>query len=397
MGKGRGSQTTTSQVVLPQWLDDAARRSLQIADEVAGRPYTPYPGQRVAGLNNDQLWTQQGVRDLQGSSAPGINTAQVMAARAGNYTPSQVAAGNFLQGNVNAYMNPYTNAVIDSSLSRLNDQTQLGVNNINANAQRAGAFGGSRHGVAEGIARSEGARAAGDLSANLYNQSFNTARDTMMQDQNRALQGDMSNQAAGLSAANLQNQAAANYGNLVNTGSQLRGRELALLDASGQQQQAYSQQGLDDQYNRWNEEWNYPIQGLNTRLAAVGATPYGQTTTQTAPRSGGNPLGTALGGAAAGAGIASALGLSGGWAGGAAGLGALLAFSEDDEKVDKKKLGKDPETGLTMYAYRYRDDPKTYPKTVGPMASEIEKIAPEDVRRIGGKRVVKASWLTGGK
>jgi len=56
-------------------------------------------------------------------------------------------------------------------------------------------------------------------------------------------------------------------------------------------------------------------------------------------------------------------------------------------KTDIKKLGVDPLTGLPMYAYRYRGDPKSYPKVVGPMAQDIEERG-GPVREIGGRKVV---------
>jgi hypothetical protein len=87
--------------------------------------------------------------------------------------------------------------------------------------------------------------------------------------------------------------------------------------------------------------------------------------------------------------------------GGISGLGGTLggaaikgAFASDrDMKTDIDGLGKDPKTGLQMYAYRYKGDPKSYPKTVGPMAQDIEKKAPGAVRSIGGHKVVKAGGL----
>ena len=65
-------------------------------------------------------------------------------------------------------------------------------------------------------------------------------------------------------------------------------------------------------------------------------------------------------------------------------------------KKDIEKLGKDPDTGLTMYAYRYKTDPKTYPKSVGPMAQEVEKKFPGSVVEIGGKKVVTNLGFGGG-
>lgn len=71
---------------------------------------------------------------------------------------------------------------------------------------------------------------------------------------------------------------------------------------------------------------------------------------------------------------------------GIAGLGLL---SDRNEKTDIKKLGTDEATGLPMYAYRYKDDPKDYPKIVGPMAQDIEAAMPGSTERVGGKLYIK--------
>ncbi len=81
--------------------------------------------------------------------------------------------------------------------------------------------------------------------------------------------------------------------------------------------------------------------------------------------------------------------------GGIAGLGGTLGgagikdFASDREmKTDIDELGKDPKTGLKIFAYRYKGDPKNTPKVVGPMANDIEKKDPSAVTKIGGHRVV---------
>jgi hypothetical protein len=83
--------------------------------------------------------------------------------------------------------------------------------------------------------------------------------------------------------------------------------------------------------------------------------------------------------------------------GGLFGLGGQLLqglpsfFSSDrTDKTDIEKFGKD-DTGLNMYAFRYKGDPKSYPKVVGPMAQDVEKKAPTAVRKIAGHRVIQAN------
>jgi hypothetical protein len=73
--------------------------------------------------------------------------------------------------------------------------------------------------------------------------------------------------------------------------------------------------------------------------------------------------------------------------GGPFGLGGKIfggLLSDEKDKTDKKYL----KTGEKMHAFRYKDDPKSYPKVVGVMAGEHEKKRPGSTRKIGGHRVI---------
>ena len=63
------------------------------------------------------------------------------------------------------------------------------------------------------------------------------------------------------------------------------------------------------------------------------------------------------------------------------------------EKTDIKKVGKEPLTGLDIFSFRYKGDPKSTPKVVGPMAQDIEKLMPEAVVTIGKKKAVRKDVL----
>ena len=73
----------------------------------------------------------------------------------------------------------------------------------------------------------------------------------------------------------------------------------------------------------------------------------------------------------------------------------LFGASDRNLKTDIKKVGKDEETGIPIYTYRYKGDPKTYPKMLGPMAQDIEKKFPDQVANIGGKKGVGLNFLSG--
>ena len=78
---------------------------------------------------------------------------------------------------------------------------------------------------------------------------------------------------------------------------------LKALAALQQQQQAE----IDAAQQAYREAQQFPIQQLQIPIQALGATPYGQTTTQTAPGPTSNPLLTGLGAAASAASLAASI------------------------------------------------------------------------------------------
>lgn len=98
--------------------------------------------------------------------------------------------------NVGAYMNPYTQNVIDRTQSDIERQRQMAINNMGAAATRANAFGGSRQGVAEGVTNAEFGRMAGNLIAPMRADAFNRSLDAAMADRSQRVAA--ANQLAGL-------------------------------------------------------------------------------------------------------------------------------------------------------------------------------------------------------
>lgn len=421
------AQTVTQKTEIPPWLEGITRENLARADAISNQPYQPYTGQLIAGFAPEQEAAFQYAAGGVGQTQPYFNAAMNQTAAGLNYQPLSVAPGqvdyqtvrgptvtaqNFLQGDVGAYMNPYITNVENAALSRLEGATQQAVNRLGDQALAARAFGGSRQGIAEGVALGEASRSAGELSANLRSQGFNQAAALMQADQARALQADslsaqlaqqaalanqaagmqtgtfnaqqalqaqQLNQAAGLQAQQLRNQTAGVLSNLGAASQAARQLDTGVLQNIGAQRQAMNQAALDEAYARFQEQRNYPIEMLNLRLGATSATPYStsQTGTQFVPR--GNSF-------------LQGIGAFGSAASGVAALAPLLGFSDERMKTDIQKVGKDEETGLTMYAYRYKGDPKTYPKVVGPMAQEVEKKYPDQVAEIGGRKAVNLGF-----
>ena len=350
------TQTTINKTELPPWVDMAAQQNLDEANRIAAKPYVPFTGSMTA----DQTGLGQAANSAAQANLtawnPQMQQAAGVAQSGTTYQPR-----SFLQGNIQDYMNPYQDEVINRSIDDAGRSFQQNMNGISANAVGAGAFGGSRQGVAEGVAAAENARNVGDMSAQLRAQGFDTASGLLNQDITRDMQGQQMRQDAGTNLANI-----AQAGNTMNN------QNTTLAATLGEQQRQVAQSKLQESYAKWQDAQQADLRNLNLRLAAVGATPYGSTQTQTSTAAGGGNSGMSI-------------------MGGVLGLLPLM-FSDRKAKTDIKKLGKDPVTGLDMYAYRYKGDPKSYPKVVGPMAQDIEKQNPTAVRKIGGERVVNLGF-----
>ena len=308
-GDSGGPQTVTNRTELPPWLEDITKENLSLAQKVADRPYVPYTGQRISGFTPEQEQAfgiiQQGV----GRTAPAFEAAQAAAGGSAFYQPERVQAGSFLTGDISGYMNPYVANVEQRAIEASGRSLEQARNQIAANAAQARAFGGSRQGLAEGVAASESARNIGDLSARLRSEAFDRAAALQSGDYARALQAAQANQAAALQGAATNISGATALGALTQQAQAGRQQEAALVENVGQQRQAQAQAALDEAYARFLEERNYPIEGLNLRLAATTATPYGSTQTQTKTGGpGGNSFLTGLG--AVGTGASAALSIA---------------------------------------------------------------------------------------
>jgi hypothetical protein len=323
------SQTTEQK--LPPWLDAYAQDTLQFSGEVANRPLQQYDGARIAGFTPDQLAAQQGVRGMQGQTGRFMQGLAGGASALAGYQPQQVGAGTLPGTDLGGYMNPYLESVERGALNGLEQQRQTAQNSLADRAVSAKAFGGSRQALQAGVLDATAAQKAGELSGQLRSGAYQNAQTMAQADLNRQLQAATANQAAGLQGAGMNLQALGLAGQLGQNAQQANYTDLAALEGVGLQQQQLDQANLDQNYQRFLEQWNYPTQQLQTRLAALGGTPYGGTTVSTVPQARGNPamgaLGGAMSGAASGAmmgsaipGIGTAVGaIAGGLLGGASG------------------------------------------------------------------------------
>ena len=174
------------------------------------------------------------------------------------------------QPNAQQYMNPYTQNVIDRTQQDIMRQQQMAQNELDAQAGRAGAFGGSRHGVAQGVMAGEYGRMAGDIAAQQRQRGYEQAMDTAFR-------------TAGVQAGGA--------GGLAGVGGQLFGMGQNTQDAIARQgafQRQIQQALADAARNQFYGSAGAPLQGLGAMTSVLGGIKVPQTQTSSTPF---NPLG----------------------------------------------------------------------------------------------------------
>ena len=139
------------------------------------------------------------------------------------------------QTDLAAYLNPYTQNVIDATAAQMQRQGQIAQQGAAAQAVKSGAFGGTR----EGVQRAEMERNLQDQMANMaaqqYAQNYAQAQNLYGQEQGRTLQagqlyGTLGVQQAALGEAQ-QRLAQGDINTLMTLGQQEQAQKQAALDA----------------------------------------------------------------------------------------------------------------------------------------------------------------------
>ena len=184
----------------PKWLRQGAKQLGAMGQNLAQQPYTPYEGNRVAPFSPDTQAAFDMIRNNVGTTQPYYASALDTSQRLQNATinPQQVEASQWAGTDLSPYLNPYTNQVVDASLADLENQRAVQYNGLASQAQAAGAFGGSRFGVAQGQFEADALRNKSLLAAQLRNQGFETAAGLASQDVDRLNQAKYANQAVRL-------------------------------------------------------------------------------------------------------------------------------------------------------------------------------------------------------
>jgi hypothetical protein len=172
---------------------------------------------------------------------------------AGAYTQAVgKAATPTAMGDVSQYYNPYESQVVDTTLADIERSRLMAQNQLGAQATQAGAYGGSRQGIAESETNRAYADQAARTAAQLRQQGYTQAQDIALRDVGVGLQqaqqlGSLSNLGFGMGQGIQQQQ--------MQQGLQQQVLNQALIDAARQQYAGYT---------------GAPMGSLQAPLAALG-------------------------------------------------------------------------------------------------------------------------------
>lgn len=333
-----GSRTTTTQS-MPEFQQKFLEETvIPYATDIAEREFVPYEGERVAGMTPLQQQAMRGYGGLN-MGAPeysraastygqiaGMETPMVQAARLAEAERMQavgqvgdVTSGQLAETDIGQYMSPYQQDVIEASLRTLGGAQEMALGQQAAAAQRAGAFGGSRHGVAEAETRKAYGQQASDLVTRQMQQAFQQAQQAAQYDIGQRMQADtlnqraaemaaareqaaragnmqaanqfaiqqaqfeqqanLANQQAALSTAGLRAQGAAGLGATAGQRLQSQMAGLGAQMQAGEAARGLSQAALDAQFAEFARQQDFPLTGLSALATAASGIPSGYGTT----------------------------------------------------------------------------------------------------------------------
>ncbi len=392
---GTSTNNTTNTTLPPSYVQAAQQGLLGAAGNLTIPFASNVPNYTLAGFTPDQEMAFGLARDqaqqaftqtpLQVSSF-GSYTANPASAQAASAEAARANGAQLGQNDISQFFNPYTRDVVGTTTQQLQEANDKQLAAIRARQAAEGAYGGNRGALEESEQNRNFGNTLAQTTAGLNNQGWQNAAQLGLGNAQMRQQTDLQNagwdqqtalqNAAWQQQANQQNAAWQQQANLFNGQQALQAAQLQnSLNQTPWQQQMQSIQMLlgngGAQQQLEQQAINVPYTALDIFRGVVPNSNYGSTSAGTAsqPIYGASPLQTALGV-------------------GTLGLG-MLGSSDRTLKTDIQKLGKDEKTGIDMYAYRYKGDPKNTMKVVGPMAQDVEKKFPGSTVRVGGKLAIK--------
>lgn len=266
---GSKKQTQTQTYQPPSWVEDASQEAIGIGRRIGTQQYTPYEGQRVAGLSENEQMGVEMARDTAGAALPYYDEAAGLARR---------STESWLDADQQAYMNPYIKGALDPAAREIREEGTRGAMALDARASSMDAFGGSRAALMRSENREKTLQGISDLYGEGYAKAYESGLQVFGEERARDLMAAGRIQDVG---TNIQRANTTDISTLMATGATDRNIQQAMMDFD---------------YQQFIEERDWDIRNLAGLLAAIGGTQgsYGTTTT-TETEQKANPMSQVLG------------------------------------------------------------------------------------------------------
>ncbi len=236
---------------LKPFYKDILGKSQALYQDSVSQGYQPYTGPSLAEFTPEQQQAFTGIAGLQGQQAPVYQEAMGM---------TRDAAAPITTEQIEEYMNPYQQAVVDIEKREAQKQYQSQVvPQLAAKAAMTQPFGGSRQAILEGMAADTQQRLLGDIQAKGSAQAYQDAVNLVQNQRDRLGSG------AGQLATLGSNQFKSQLG------------EIGALQTVGEEKQQLAQQALNEAYGQYVKEQEFPFQQLGRYQSVVTGAPIQQT------------------------------------------------------------------------------------------------------------------------
>jgi len=252
------SNKTTSEVKFPEYLETAYRGILGAGKEAVNQPLQQYGGPRQAGFTPMQQQGFSQIAQAQGMGVPYVNAASQAFGQAGQ---------EYNAANLGRYMDPYQQYVIDSTMANIQRSDAIAQNQLKGQGIGAGVSPGlgDRMGLAAAELERNQALARNQRIAEISSQGYTNAQNAFANDASRM-------QSVGQ-----------NYANLGKTAQDLTYQGIGQMLQAGQLQQQQAQTGLDQAYQQFIEQRDYPKSQVEWFANLAYGQPKPTTTTTTTP------------------------------------------------------------------------------------------------------------------
>jgi hypothetical protein len=305
MGKGGGGgappnqQVTSTTSNLPEYAKPYFTNLLKRGQAESYREYTPYEGERIAGLTPAQLQIQKDVMAMEQPGQFGVGTGMAGAGGMQGLKYGQTGVGLGLMGAqagqqymgmatdpfaTQAFMSPYMQNVVEIQKQAALRDAQMANLAGNLGAARQGTYGGARQLLAQTERERALAGKLGDIQATGSQKAFEDAQRAMQYGADIGLRGlgvGLQGVGAGLQGAQQATQAGATLGQLGSAQQEADLRRFQAQSAVGEQQRAIEQQKLDTAYADFLRQRDYPMEQLGQYSALLRGLPMQMGSTQT--------------------------------------------------------------------------------------------------------------------